>query len=67
MKYNNYFNWLEKTYRIEINSELRDVLQKHFGDNLNIYSEQDMYEQTRKVIQKYQERYLIIKFSKYEK
>ena len=57
MRYNSYFKWLEKAYKIEINQELRNNVVNHFGENLNIYTEQDMYEQTRKVIQKYQDKY----------
>lgn len=57
MRYNSYFKWLEKAYRIEINQELRNNVVNHFGENLNIYTEQDMYEQSRKVIQKYQDEY----------
>lgn len=51
MKWSNYFSWLEKIYRIEINQELRNILKEHFGTNLNIYTEQDLYEQCRKIIQ----------------
>lgn len=53
MKWNNYFRSLEITHRIEITQELRDAIKEHFGSNLSIYTEQDMYEQSRKVIQNY--------------
>lgn len=53
MKWKNYFNSLEIMYRIEINQELQNALKEHFGSNLNIYTEQDMYEQSRKIIQSY--------------
>lgn len=53
MKWDNYFRSLEITYRIEITQELRNVIKEHFGSNLNIYTEQDMYEQSRKIIQNY--------------
>lgn len=53
MNWNNYFNWLSVKYRIEITQPLRDTLKEHFGVNLNIYTEQDMYEQTRKIIQSF--------------
>ena len=66
MEYKNYFKWLENTYRIEINQELRNVIINHFGDNLNIYTEQDMYEQSRKLIQSYTDRYLKTTFSNYK-
>lgn len=66
MKYKNYFKWLENTYRIEINQELRNVIINHFGDNLNIYTEQDMYEQSRKLIQSYTDRYKKTTFSNYK-
>lgn len=57
MEYKNYFKWLESTYRIEISQELRNAIASHFGDNLNIYTEQDMYEQSRKLIRNYKDRY----------
>ena len=44
----------ELAYRIDINSELRNALTEHFGENLNIYTDQDLYEQSRKIIQNYQ-------------
>lgn len=53
MKWDNYFRSLEIAYRIKINKNLRRIIQEHFGDNLNIYTEQDMYEQSRKLIQNY--------------
>ena len=53
MKWDNYLRSLETIYRIEINKNLRKIIEEHFGDNLNIYSEQDMYEQSRKLIQDY--------------
>lgn len=57
MKYRNFFRWLEIAYRIDINKELQNTLEEHFGENLNIYTEQDLYEQSRKVIQNYKCRY----------
>ena len=54
MEYKNFFKWLELAYRIDINSELRNALAEHFGENLNIYTDQDLYEQSRKIIQNYQ-------------
>ena len=64
MDYNNFFRWLELAYRIDINSELRNTLVEHFGENLDIYTEQDLYEQSRKIIQDYRERY-IARYKKY--
>ncbi len=54
MDYKNFFRWLEIIYHIEINKELRNTLNEHFGDDLNIYTDQDLYEQSRKIIQNYQ-------------
>ena len=54
MNYKNFLRWLELAYRIDINSELRNTLAEHFGENLNIYTDQDLYEQSRKIIQNYQ-------------
>ena len=54
MDYKNFFRWLELAYRIDINRELRNTLAEHFGENLNIYTVQDLYEQSRKIIQNYQ-------------
>ena len=67
MSWNNYFKSLEKTYRIEINQELRNTIREHFGENLNIYTEQDMYEQSRKIIQNYKDKYLKNQFKRYYK
>ena len=57
MDYSNFLKWLELAYRLDINKELRDTLMEHFGDNLNIYTDQDLYEQTRKIIQAYKYKY----------
>lgn len=54
MKWTNYFNTLEKMYRIKIDSKLQDTIQHHFGTDLGLYTEQDMYEQSRKIIESYQ-------------
>ena len=64
MEYKSYFKWLEGTYRIEINQELQNAIVSHFGDNLNIYTEQDMYEQSRKLIESYKNKYLQINYHK---
>ena len=56
MEYKNFFRWLELAYRIDINSELRNTLEEHFGENLNIYTDQDLYEQSRKIIQTYKDK-----------
>ena len=48
---NNYFRALEIRYNIEINKNLRKVIEEHFGNDLNIYTEQDLYEQTQTIIQ----------------
>ena len=64
MEYKNFFRWLELAYRIDINSELRNTLAEHFGENLNIYTDQDLYEQSRKIIQNYKGKY-ITKYKKY--
>ena len=64
MEYKSYFKWLESTYRIEINQELRNAIASHFGDNLNIYTEQDMYEQSRKLIESYTNKYIQINYHK---
>ena len=55
MRYKNFFKWLEITYEIDINKNLQNILEENFGDDLNIYTEQDLYEQSRKVIQTYKE------------
>lgn len=57
MNWDNYFRTLETTYKIEINQELRSALKEHFGANLNIYTEQDLYEQSRKIIQNNKDKY----------
>ena len=65
MRYKNFFKWLEITYDIDINKNLQNSLEEHFGDDLNIYTEQDLYEQSRKVIQTYKENYL--QYNKYKR
>ena len=67
MEYNNFFKWLENYYRMEINKELRNTLTEHFGGDLNIYTDQDLYEQSRKIIQTYKEKYINQKYYKYRK
>lgn len=63
MKYKNFFRWLEIAYHIEINKEFRNTLTEHFGEDLNIYTDQDLYEQSRKIIQSY--KYNTNKYKKY--
>lgn len=53
MNWNKYFKVIEMANRTEINQELRNAIKEHLGSNLNIYTEQDLCEQTRKVIQEY--------------
>ena len=65
MEYENFFKWLEITYSIDINVELRNILTEHFGDNLNIYTDQDLYEQSRKLIQNYKDKFYQNKYNKY--
>ena len=67
MEYKNFFRWLELTYRIDINRELRNTLTEHFGENLNIYTDQDLYEQSRKIIQNYKDKYINQKYYNYRK
>lgn len=57
MNWDNYFRTLEITYKIEINRKLRSTLKEHFRINLNIYIEQDLYEQSRKLIQNNKDKY----------
>jgi len=57
MNWKSYFRALEIAYRTEINQELQNTIKEHFGENLNIYTDQDLHEQTRKVIQEYSYRY----------
>lgn len=40
-------------YRIEINQNLQNTITEHFGESLDIYTDQDMYEQARKIILSY--------------
>jgi len=65
MDYSNFFKWLGECYRMDINKELQNTLEEHFGDNLNIYTEQDLYEQSRKIIQNYKYKNLKNKLHKY--
>lgn len=65
MNYKNFFKWLEITYRIDINKELQNILTEHFGDDLGIYTDQDLYEQSRKIIQTYKYNNLQSNYNKY--
>ena len=65
MKYKNFFRYLELAYKIEINKNLQDTLTEHFGDNLNIYTDQDLYEHSQKNIQRYKNQYFQNKYKKY--
>ncbi len=67
MDYHNFFRWLEEYYRIEINKNLQNTIIEHFGEDLDIYTEQDLYEQSRKIIQTYKDKYLKKQFYKYYK
>lgn len=67
MNWKNYFKWLSITYKIEINQELQNAIREHFENELHIYTEQDMYEQSRKTIQNYKDRYLQINYNKFYK
>ncbi len=67
MEYKNFFKWLEMAYRIEINKELQNTLEEHFGEDLNIYTDQDLYEQSRKIIQTYKDKCINQKYYKYRK
>ena len=67
MQYRNFIKWLERSYRIEINKELQNTLEEHFGADLNIYTEQDLYEQSRGLIQNYKDKYINEKYYKYRK
>ena len=57
MDWKSYFRALEIAYRIEINQELQNTIKEHFGENLKIYTDQDLNEQTRKIIQEYSYRH----------
>ena len=67
MEYKNFFNWIQEYYRIQINETLRNTLIEHFGEDLNIYTEQDLYEQSRKLIQTYKDKYINHNYYKYRK
>jgi hypothetical protein len=67
MEYKNFFRWLELLYKIDINRELRSALVEHFGVDLDIYTEQDLYEQSRKIIQTYKDKCINTKYYKYRK
>ena len=64
MNYKNFFRWLESTYRIDINKNLQNILAEHFGDDLGIYTDQDLYEQSRKLIESYKGKYQEINYHK---
>ena len=53
MDYSNYFRTLEIIYKVKLDSTLRNTIQNHFIEELNLFTEQDMYEQHQKAIQSY--------------
>jgi len=53
MEFSNYFRTLEIKYNMKLDSTLKNTIQNHFTEELNLFSEQDMYEQSRKVILSY--------------
>lgn len=61
MKYTNFFRWLELVYNVDINKNLQNTLIEYFEDNLNIYTELDLYEYAHKLKIKYYEN----KYKKY--
>lgn len=67
MEWNNFLRWLELYYTIDINSELRNTLEEHFGESLDIYTEQDLYEQSRKIIQNFKYECINTKYYRYRK
>ena len=67
MGYKNFFRWLELAYKIDINKELRNALTEYFGENSNIYAEQDLYEYPQKLIQIYKDKYINNNYYKYRK
>lgn len=50
MEWNKYINTLEKIYRIKIDSQLRNTIIDYFIEDLKLNSEQDMYEQSSKLL-----------------
>ena len=65
MEYKSFFKWLEIVYNVEITKDLQNTIKEHFGDNLNIYTDQDLYEQSRKLIQNYKDKFYQNKYNKY--
>jgi hypothetical protein len=53
MEYSNYFRTLEIIYKVKLDSTLRNTIQNHFTEELNLFTEQDMYEHSRKAILSY--------------
>ena len=67
MEYKNFLNWIQEYYRIPISQNLRNTLTEYFGEDLDIYTETDLYEQSRKLILPYKEKYINQKYYKYRK
>lgn len=67
MEYKNFFKWLELVYKIDITKNLQNTIREHFGEDLDIYTDQDLYEQSRKIIQTYKYKYLNNRYDKYHK
>lgn len=50
MNWNYYFNTLERINKIKLDNDLKNTIINHFKDDLLLYTEQDIYEQTRRLI-----------------
>ena len=53
MRWNKYFKAFENIYRIKIDSTLQSTIINYLTEELNLYTEQDICEQTTKVVQAY--------------
>lgn len=53
MEWSNYFRTLEIMYKMKFDSTIKYTIKNHFIEELNLFTEQDMYEQTKKIVQAY--------------
>ena len=53
MEWSNYFNTLESIYKMKFDSPVKNAIKNHFTEELQLFTEQDMFERTLKIRQSY--------------
>ena len=53
MEYSNYFSTLESIYKMKFDSTLKHTIKNHFTEELQLFTEQDMFERALKIRKSY--------------